>query len=69
MKVKGNFFSKALLFFIPGLGETLRVNGKVTITKDDELLEMMAVNGKFYIGRLKNFLDKETIKLAGENRN
>lgn len=35
-----------LLFFIPGLGETLRVNGKATLVTDDELLEKMAVNGK-----------------------
>jgi uncharacterized protein len=35
-----------LLFLIPGLGETLRVNGKATLVKDDVLLERMAVNGK-----------------------
>ncbi|GIN63143.1 phosphohydrolase [Robertmurraya siralis] len=35
-----------LLFFIPGLGETLRVNGKAFIVKDEELLKQMAVNGK-----------------------
>ncbi|WP_373558536.1 pyridoxamine 5'-phosphate oxidase family protein [Bacillus sp. FJAT-45350] len=34
-----------LLFFIPGLGETLRVNGKATIVKDEKLLEKMEVNG------------------------
>ena len=36
----------ALLFLIPGLGETLRVNGKATLIKEDELLEKKAVNGK-----------------------
>jgi uncharacterized protein len=35
-----------LIFFIPGLGETLRVNGKAAIIKDEELLEEMAVKGK-----------------------
>jgi len=35
-----------LLFFIPGLGETLRVNGSATIVKDDELLRKMAVKDK-----------------------
>jgi uncharacterized protein len=35
-----------LLFFIPGLGETLRVNGNASLVKDDALLERMAVNGK-----------------------
>lgn len=35
-----------LIFFIPGLGETLRVNGKATLVMDQDLLEKMAVNGK-----------------------
>jgi uncharacterized protein len=35
-----------LLFLIPGLGETLRVNGSASLVKDDSLLERMAVNGK-----------------------
>lgn len=35
-----------LLFLIPGLGETLRVNGKATLVKDQELLEKMAVKGR-----------------------
>ena len=35
-----------LLFFIPGLGETLRINGHATIVKDEELLMTMAVSGK-----------------------
>lgn len=35
-----------LLFFIPGLGETLRVNGKAAIVTDDELLEKMTYKGK-----------------------
>lgn len=35
-----------LLFFIPGLGETLRVNGKAKIIKDKEFLQPLAVNGQ-----------------------
>ncbi|MDR4887792.1 pyridoxamine 5'-phosphate oxidase family protein [Fredinandcohnia sp. QZ13] len=35
-----------LLFLIPGLGETLRMNGNATIIKDEELLEKMAVKDK-----------------------
>lgn len=35
-----------LQFFIPGLGETLRVNGKACIVRDDVLLEKMAVRGR-----------------------
>ena len=35
-----------LLFLIPGLGETLRINGTAYICRDSELLEKTAVNGK-----------------------
>ena len=35
-----------LIFFVPGLRETLRVNGKARITTDPALLEACAVNGK-----------------------
>ena len=35
-----------LIFFVPGLRETLRVNGKARITTDRALLEACAVNGK-----------------------
>jgi predicted pyridoxine 5'-phosphate oxidase superfamily flavin-nucleotide-binding protein len=36
----------SLLFIIPGIGETLRVNGTATISADSQLLESFAVNGK-----------------------
>jgi PPOX class probable FMN-dependent enzyme len=36
----------ALIFLIPGVGETLRVNGRATITADPALLASFAVNGK-----------------------
>jgi len=35
-----------LLFVIPGIGDTLRVNGRATIVSDPELLEPSAVDGK-----------------------
>ena len=36
----------ALLFLIPGLGETLRVNGRAAISVEPGLLESFAVDGK-----------------------
>ena len=36
----------ALLFLIPGIGETLRVNGRASITTDPALLERFSVEGK-----------------------
>ena len=35
-----------LLFLIPGIGETLRVNGSATISVDPALLDRLAVDGK-----------------------
>jgi len=35
-----------LIFFVPGLNETLRVNGRASITTDPALLEPLEVNGK-----------------------
>ncbi|MCG7392760.1 pyridoxamine 5'-phosphate oxidase family protein [Microvirga sp. ACRRW] len=36
----------ALLFLIPGIGETLRVNGRAIISVEPDLLESFAVDGK-----------------------
>ena len=36
----------ALMFLIPGIGETLRVNGRASISIDPELMQGFAVNGK-----------------------
>ena len=36
----------ALLFLIPGVGETLRVNGRASITVDPAMLQRFAVDGK-----------------------
>lgn len=36
----------ALLFLIPGVGETLRVNGHASISIDPDLLQRFVINGK-----------------------
>src|SRR5215467_7003551 len=36
----------ALLFLIPGVGETLRINGRADISIDPELMQSFAINGK-----------------------
>ncbi|WP_348224021.1 pyridoxamine 5'-phosphate oxidase family protein, partial [Bacillus subtilis] len=36
----------ALLFLIPGIGETLRVNGTAAISTDPALLERFAINNQ-----------------------
>lgn len=36
----------ALLFLVPGIGETLRVNGRAAISADPDLLARFAVDGK-----------------------
>ena len=35
-----------LIFFLPGVEETLRIRGRVSITRDPKLLEPLALNGK-----------------------
>ena len=45
----GNLLARpgvGLIFFVPGLNETLRVNGHARVTTDPMLLEPLAVNGK-----------------------
>lgn len=42
-----------LVFFVPGMTETLRVNGRVEISTDPELLAPLAINGKLPISVLK----------------
>ena len=36
----------ALLFLVPGVGETMRVNGRATISTSPELIEAFTVDGK-----------------------
>jgi uncharacterized protein len=45
----GNLLARpglGLIFFVPGLNETLRVNGRARVTTDPGVLEPLAVNGK-----------------------
>jgi uncharacterized protein len=45
----GNLLARpglGLIFFVPGINETLRVNGRARVTTDPALLEPLAVNGK-----------------------
>jgi PPOX class probable FMN-dependent enzyme len=45
----GNLLTRpgvGLIFFVPGINETLRINGRARVTTDPELLEPLAVNGK-----------------------
>ena len=45
----GNLLTRpgvGLIFFVPGINETLRVNGRASVTTDPALLEPLAVNGK-----------------------
>ncbi len=38
--------SVGLLFLVPGVGETLRVNGRATLTTDAEVLAAVAIDGR-----------------------
>ncbi|MBP6020937.1 MAG: pyridoxamine 5'-phosphate oxidase family protein [Burkholderiaceae bacterium] len=49
----------ALLFLIPGVGETLRINGTAAITTDPILLDQFSVNGKLPLSVL--VIDVETV--------
>jgi PPOX class probable FMN-dependent enzyme len=46
-----------LLFLVPGVGETFRVNGRATLTTDRALLEPSAIEGK--VPRLGILIDVE----------
>ena len=48
-----------LLFLIPGMNETLRVNGKVRLVRDAALLESMAFQGK--LPKLAIIVDVEEV--------
>jgi uncharacterized protein len=47
-----------LVFFVPGVNETLRINGGAVITSDPALLEPMAVDGKVPTSALKVTVDE-----------
>ncbi|MBM7579375.1 pyridoxamine 5'-phosphate oxidase family protein [Jeotgalibacillus terrae] len=53
-----------LLFMIPGLGETLRVNGRAVLVTESSVLESMAVNGKSPLLAIKVQVDECFIHCA-----
>ncbi|WP_321343982.1 pyridoxamine 5'-phosphate oxidase family protein [Breoghania sp.] len=48
----------SLLFLIPGIGETLRINGRAEITRDPALCETFAINGKAPVTVLNVSVDR-----------
>lgn len=53
-----------LVFFVPGLTETLRVNGRAEISTDAELLEPLAIEGKRPIAVLKVTVEEAFLHCA-----
>ena len=53
-----------LLFFVPGMTETLRINGKADIVTDPELLAPLAVNGKAPVSGLKITVEEAFLHCA-----
>ncbi|KIL51380.1 phosphohydrolase [Jeotgalibacillus alimentarius] len=53
-----------LLFMIPGLGETLRINGRAVLVTEPSVLEAMAVNGKSPLLAIKVKVDECFIHCA-----
>jgi len=53
----------ALLFLIPGMSETLRVNGRASLETDDELLEAVAVDGTAVVPKLAIVVEAEEVFL------
>lgn len=47
----------ALLFLIPGINETLRINGRATITTDPDLIEGFSQNGKLPVTVIRIDID------------
>ena len=53
-----------LLFFVPGMTETLRINGKADIVTDPELLAPLAVKGKAPVSGLKITVEEAFLHCA-----
>ena len=53
-----------MVFFVPGLTETLRVNGRAEISTDPEHLEVLAINGKPPISVLKVTVEEAFLHCA-----
>ena len=53
-----------LVFFVPGMTETLRVNGKAVISTDKELLDPLAIKGRLPISVLKVHVEEAFLHCA-----
>lgn len=53
-----------LVFFVPGLNETLRVNGYAEISTDEELLGLLEIRGKLPISLLKVTVEEAFLHCA-----
>ena len=53
-----------LVFFVPGLTETLRVNGRAEVSTDPEHLEVLTINGKPPISVLKVTVEEAFLHCA-----
>jgi PPOX class probable FMN-dependent enzyme len=53
-----------LLFFVPGMTETLRINGVAEIVTDEELLAPLAIQGKLPISGLKVTVEEAFLHCA-----
>ena len=53
-----------LVFFVPGLNETLRVNGRAEIDTDPELLAPLAIRGKLPIAAIKVTVEEAYLHCA-----
>ncbi len=53
-----------LVFFVPGMTETLRINGKAEISTDPELLKPLAIKGKLPLSVLKVTVEEAFLHCA-----
>ena len=53
-----------LVFFVPGLTETLRINGLVEISTDPELLKPLAIGGRLPVSVLKVTVEEAFLHCA-----
>ena len=53
-----------LVFFVPGLTETLRVNGRAQVSTGTEHLELLAINGRPPISVLKVTVEEAFLHCA-----
>ncbi len=53
-----------MLFFVPGMTETLRINGKADIVTDPELLAPLAVKGKAPVSGLRITVEEAFLHCA-----